>query len=81
MKLVVLIIGVIMLAATITQWYCPKCGSIDVSERLAPSAQPQIHKKSMDEYKGFAMTTTLEYRAKTYELICNKCGYKVEMTQ
>lgn len=78
-KLLLPFIGVLMLAGT-TQYYCPKCQSEDISITMNAPIERQKPKRSMDEFT-MANVITLEYRTTTYVLICNKCGYKVEVTQ
>lgn len=73
--------AVMAFAAVVTEWYCPKCGSTEVTERMKPEPTT-TQRKSMDEYRGgFNTSTTLEYRSHTFILRCERCGYTVEVTQ
>lgn len=75
-----MVVGVIVMSfgfGSLGTYYCPKCGSTEISETGGPEINKEI--KSMDEYGNISMTMDLVHRVFRYTLTCMKCGYSVSV--
>lgn len=85
MKKIIIIMAAMVLVAglawadQIVEYYCPKCGSTDIS-RVCTDPPPKTVRASMDQIVKDTqiIVTDLVIRYRNMQAVCNQCGYTVK---
>ena len=78
----VMVIGLSMPAWAedeVIEYYCPKCGSVDIS-RVCIDPPSVVVRKSMDQIPEvpWIVSTNAVMLYSNMKAVCNKCGYEVK---